>query len=56
MTKEEIHLALTVLDLRERIIFLLAVLVGMCPGEIFPLRWGRVGPDMVNIMERATED
>ena len=31
MTKEEIHLALSVLDLRERIVFLFAVLVGMRP-------------------------
>jgi integrase len=53
MTKEEIHLALSVLDLRERIVFLLAVLVGMRPGEIFALRWGRVGLDMVNILERV---
>jgi integrase len=53
MTKEEIHLALSVLDLRERIVFLFAVLVGMRPGEIFALRWGRVGPDMVNILERV---
>jgi len=41
------------LDLRERIIFLFAVLVGMRPGEIFALRWSRVAPDMVNIMERV---
>ena len=53
MTREEIHLALSVLDLRERIVFLLAVLVGLRPGEIFALRWGRVGPDMVNVMERV---
>jgi integrase len=53
MTKEQIYLALSVLDLRERIIFLFAVLVGMRPGEIFALRWGRVGPDMVDIMERV---
>lgn len=53
MTKEDFQLALSVLELRERIIFLLAGLVGMRPGEIFALRWGRVGPDMVNIMERV---
>lgn len=53
MTKEEIHLALSVLDLRERIVFLFAALVGMRPGEIFALRWGRVGPDVINIMERV---
>jgi hypothetical protein len=38
MSKEQVHLALSVLDLRERIVFLLAVLVGMRPGEIFALR------------------
>jgi integrase len=53
MTKEEIHLALSVLDVRERVVFLFAVLVGMRPGEIFALRWVRVGPDMVNIMEKG---
>ena len=53
MTKEEIHSALSVLDLRERMVFLFAVLVGMRPGEIFALRWGRVGPDVINIMERV---
>ena len=53
MTKEDFQLALSVLDLRERVVFLLAGLVGMRPGEIFGLRWGRVGPDMVNIMERV---
>jgi integrase len=53
MTKEDFQLALSVLDLRERIIFLLAGLVGMRPGEIFALRWGRVGPGMVNIVERV---
>jgi integrase len=53
MTKEAVHLALSVLELRERIVFLLAVLVGMRPGEIFALRWGRIGRDMVDIMERV---
>ena len=42
MTEDEILLALSVLDLRERIIFRLALLVGMRPGEIVALRWGRV--------------
>jgi integrase len=53
MTKEGVRLALSVLDLRERIVFLLAVLVGMRPGEIFALRWGRIGSEMVEIMERV---
>jgi integrase len=42
-------LALSVLDLRERIIFLLAVLVGMRPGEILALRWARVDSQMIEI-------
>jgi integrase len=43
MTREEIHLALSVLELWERIVFLLAVLVGLRPGEIFALRWAELG-------------
>lgn len=53
MTKEAVHLALSLLELRERIVFLLAVLVGMRPGEIFALRWDRIGSEMVEIMERV---
>src|SRR5258708_1411150 len=53
MSKEQVHLALSVLDLRERIVFLLAVLVGMRPGEIFALRWGRVNSEMVEVAERV---
>jgi integrase len=47
MTKEQVRLALSVLDLRERVIFLLAVLVRMRPGEILALRWGKVDPQMI---------
>jgi integrase len=53
MTKEEVRLALSVLDLRERVIFLLAVLVGMRPGEILALRWGKVDPQMIEIAQRV---
>lgn len=53
MTKEQVRLALSVLDLRERVIFLLAVLVGMRPGEIFALRWGKVDPQMIEIAQRV---
>jgi integrase len=52
MTKEgDPFGVVSVLDFRERIVFLFAALVGIRPGEIFALRWGRVGSDMVNIME-----
>lgn len=53
MTKEEVQMALSTLDLRERIIFRLAVLVGMRPGEIFALRWGRLDSERIEIMERV---
>jgi integrase len=53
MTKEEVRLALSVLDLRERVIFLLAVLVGMRPGEILALRWGKVDPQMIDVAQRV---
>ena len=53
MTKEQVRLALSVLELREKIIFLLAVLVGMRPGEIFALRWGRVDSKMIEVAQRV---
>jgi integrase len=53
MTKEEHNLGLTVLDVRERIIFRLAGLVGMRPGEIFALRWGRIQRATAEIVERV---
>lgn len=46
-------LALSVLDVRERIVFLLAVLVGLRPGEIFTLRWSKVDEQMVEIAQRV---
>jgi integrase len=53
MTKEQVRLALSVLDLRERIVFLLAGLVGMRPGEILALRWGKVSPEMIEVAQRV---
>jgi integrase len=53
MTKEQVRLALSVLDLRERVIFLLAVLAGVRPGEILALRWGKVDPQMIEIAQRV---
>lgn len=53
MTKEQVRLALSVLELREKIIFLLAVLVGMRPGEILALRWGRVDSKMIEVAQRV---
>ena len=53
MTKEQVWSALSVFELREKIIFLLAVLVGMRPGEIFALRWGRVDSEMIDVAQRV---
>src|SRR5207302_10823579 len=53
MTKEQVWSALSVLDLREKIIFLLAVLVGMRPGEILALRWGRIDSEMIEVAQRV---
>ena len=46
-------LPLSVLELRERIIFLFGVLVGMRPGEILALRWGSIGEGKLQIVERV---
>ena len=53
MSKEQVQQASSAFDLRERIVFLLAVLVGMRPGEIFALRWGRVDAKMIEVAERV---
>ena len=53
MTFEDVMRALLVLDLRERIVFKLAVLAGMRVSEIFGLRRGRVNDDYVEVIERV---
>ena len=53
MTKEQYNLGLSVLDVRERLIYRLAGLVGMRPGEIFALRWARIKCSIAEIVERV---
>jgi integrase len=53
LTIEEIQTALSVLELRERIIFMFGVLVGMRPGEILALRWASIGEGRLQITERV---
>lgn len=53
MTKEEYNLGLSVLDVRERLIYRLAGLVGLRPGEIMALRWGRIKGAIAEIGERV---
>src|SRR5262252_4894143 len=52
MTMDDIKGALGVLELRERLIFKLAVLVGLRPGEIFGLRRTRLSENSADIQER----
>jgi integrase len=52
MTIEQIKLALGVLELRERLIFKLAVFAGMRPGEIFALRRNRLSDTSADVQER----
>jgi integrase len=52
MKKDEVRTALAVLDLRERLIFRLAVFDGMRPGEIFAVQTGKVGSNSVVVDQR----
>jgi len=53
MTLDQAKLALSVLDLRERLIVKFAILAGMRVSEIFGLRRGRIGEDSADIVERV---
>jgi integrase len=53
MSPAEIRLALSVLDLRERLIFRLAVFAGMRPGEIFAVCLGDVHQDSIFVKQRV---
>src|SRR5436305_8912308 len=53
MTGEQIRLALSVLDLRERLVFKMAVFIGLRPGEILALRVGNVHKNSLLFDQRA---
>ena len=52
MKKDEVKTALSVLDLRERLIFRMGVFDGMRPGEIFALQIGKISPTSVVVDQR----
>jgi site-specific recombinase XerD len=52
MRKDEVCTALGVLDLRERLIFRMAVFDGMRPGEIFAVQIGKVCSNSVVVDQR----
>jgi integrase len=53
MSKEEVRLALSALDVRARLIFRMAVFDGMRPGEIFAIKVGKIGNGSVLIDRRV---
>lgn len=52
MSKQEVRTALSALDIRERLIFKMAVFEGMRPGEIFAIQMGKLGECSVRIDQR----
>ena len=53
MSGPEIQLALSILRLRERLMFRMAVFAGMRPGEILALRVGSVQENVVQVEQRV---
>src|SRR4051794_19444295 len=47
LTKEDVRRALSVLDVRERLVFRMAVFNGLRPGEIFAIQLGKVASNSV---------
>jgi len=55
MAIADIRVVVGALDQRENLICSLAILAGMRPGEIFALRWGRIGEACAEVTERVYE-
>ena len=53
MTREEVKLLFSVLNLREILISMLAIIAGMRPSEIFALEWRYVKRDHLDIQQRV---
>ena len=52
MNWKEVNLCLCVLDERERLVAMLAVIAGMRPGEILALQWKNVCSDRIEVVQR----
>ena len=50
---EELRRLFSVLELRERLIYMLAFVAGMRPGEIFGLKWTHIGDNYVDMVQRV---
>jgi integrase len=53
MSLDEVRKCVSILPLRERLIFKLATLCGMRPGEILALQWKHLSGDSANIQQRV---
>jgi integrase len=53
MNLKEVQLCFAVLWQQDRLIFKLAIMAGMRPGEIFALSWGRLTSSYVDIRQRV---
>ena len=53
MTMDQVRQLFSVLEVRERLIAKLAVLAGLRPGEIFGLKWSRLGSEYADIRQRV---
>ena len=53
LTEEEVMEALELFDLREKLIFRLAIFEGLRPGEILALRWKSLEGDVIWVKERV---
>jgi integrase len=52
LSLQQVRTVLSVLDLRPRLVFRLAVFSGLRPGEIFAIRLGKVGENSITIDQR----
>ena len=53
LTREEVILLFSVLNLRETLISMIAIIAGMRPSEIFALKWRHVKGDHLDVQQRV---
>ena len=52
LTKDDVRQALSILDVRERLVFRMAVFNGMRPGEIFAIQLGKLSSNSLVVDQR----
>ncbi|MDA2924574.1 site-specific integrase [Acidobacteria bacterium AH-259-L09] len=53
MAWQEVKLLFSILDLRELVICMLAIIGGVRPGEIFALKWTHISKDSLDVQQRV---